>query len=745
MRYTFSMNITYDSSSRVFALECEHSGYYIGIVDEENFIGHIHYGKKLHPADNLQSLLRIQENPKVPSQNKRDRINFYDSFPCEYPCGGIGDFRESCINVSNGRNQNAVQLQYRSHEILRGKPGLAGLPATWGSEDDAMTLLLHCTDSVLGLEVTLSYSVFQGIDAVARSVYIKNAGAQALTLTKVYSSCLDMDDKDFDFVSLGGAWGRERHIDRTPLFHGKLAVSSLRGETSHQQNNFAALAARGTDYNSGEVYGSALVYSGNFITQAELTQFNAVRFVTGIAEEGFSWHLEPGESFTAPEAVLVYSAEGFNGMARSFHDLWRQHLIRGTWRDRMRPILINNWEATYFDFDTEKLLSIAREAHKDGIEMLVMDDGWFGHRSNDESSLGDWTVNEEKLRGGLKHLVAEVNAIGMKFGLWFEPEMISPDSRLYREHPDWALKVEGRTAGLSRYQYVLDLSRQEVCDYVYNAVASVLRSANIEYVKWDMNRQLADVGSASISPERAGELHHRHVLAVYALQERLLSEFPGLLLENCSGGGGRFDAGMLYYSPQIWCSDETDAVERLEIQEGTALVYPLSAMGAHVSTCPNHACGRVTPFRTRGYVALAGTFGYELDITKIPAEERALIPGQIALYKKYNDLVRTGNYYRIASFAQNHVWDAWLVASKDKKEALLTLVQVLNHPNWRSRRVYVQGLAEEMQYRVEIEDSTGGTASGGTWSGSTLMHAGLLLPRLWGDSQAQLVHFYCAD
>lgn len=739
------MNISYDTSTRVFAVESEHSAYYIGIVDEENFIGHIHYGKKLDTADDIAALLRTQENPRVPSKNLRDRLSFYDCFPSEYPCGGIGDFRESCLNVCNGKMQSAVQLSYRSHEILKGKPALKGLPATWGSPEDAMTLLLHCTDSVLGLAVTLSYSVFSGIDAIARSVYLKNEGTQALTLTKVYSSCLDMDDKGFDFVSLHGSWARERHIDRTPLFHGKLAVSSLRGETSHQQNNFAALAAHGTDYQSGEVYGSALVYSGNFVTLAEKTQFDAVRFATGIAGEGFSWRLEPGEDFTAPEAVLVYSAKGFNGMAQNFHRLWREHLIRGEWRDKMRPILINNWEATYFDFDTDKLLSIAREARKDGIEMLVMDDGWFGHRNNDESSLGDWKVNEQKLKGGLKRLADELDAMGMKFGLWFEPEMISPDSELYRAHPDWAIRVEGRTPGLCRCQYVLDLSRPEVCDYVYNAVASILRSAHISYVKWDMNRQLADLGSAGLPPERAGELYHRYVLAVYALQERLITEFPQLLLENCSGGGARFDAGMLYYSPQIWCSDDTDAVERLAIQEGTALVYPLSAMGAHVSTCPNHACGRITPFRTRGYVALAGTFGYELDITKISPEERALIPGQIAMYKKYNTLVRTGDYYRVASYAQNHEWDAWLVVAGDKKEALLTVVQVLNSPNWHSRRVLVPGLDEGRSYTVTVEDSTGAVAEAGTWAGRTLRNAGLLLPRLSGDFHGQLVHLYCAD
>lgn len=734
------MNITYNNEFRTFAIETENTGYYIAIVDKENFVGHIHYGKKLNLNDDLPSLLRIYELPKVPSQNNRERLAFYDTFPWEYPCGGTGDFRESCLNVSNSRNQNAVQLSYASHEIIKGKPALEGLPATWGSNEDAMTLILHCKDSVLNLDIDLYYSIFAGLDAVARSVYIKNNGSSAVTLTKVYSACLDMDNKNFDIISLNGGWARERHIDRTPLFHGKTGVCSLRGETSHQQNNFIALACRNTDADNGEVYGISLVYSGNFIAQAEINQFESVRAVTGIHSENFAWLLEPGASFTAPEAVLVYSDKGLNGMSHTFHDLWRTHLIKSEYRDKMRPILINNWEATYFNFDTDKLLAIAKEAHKDGIEMLVMDDGWFGHRSNDDSSLGDWTVNENKLKGGLNHLVQEVNKMGMKFGIWFEPEMISPESELYKKHPDWAIKVQDRTATLSRCQYVLDLSRQEVCDYAFECVAKILRSANIEYVKWDMNRQLTDIGSAVLPAQHSGELFHRYVLGLYSLQERLVKEFPHLLLENCSGGGARFDPGMLYYSPQIWCSDDTDAIERLEIQEGTALVYPLSSMGAHVSVCPNHICGRITPFRTRGFTALAGTFGYELDITKLPEEDRKIIPEQIAMYKKYNNLVRNGDYYRLNSFSTNNEFDAWQVLSKDKNEALITVVQVLNRPNYHSRKIYAKDLSLNVKYNVQVQDSLGNTTDMGNWSGNTLCNAGLLLPRMMGDFHSQLVH-----
>ncbi|HCA19656.1 MAG TPA: alpha-galactosidase [Treponema sp.] len=734
------MNISFNEKNRTFAIETENSGYYIAIVDKENFVGHVHYGKKISIEDNLPHLLRIDELPEVPTKNNRDRLSFYDAFHWEYPCAGIGDFRESALNISNSKGQNAVNLSYVSHKITNGKPALQGLPATWGNSADSMTLELLCEDKTLGLEVELFYSVFKGIDAIARSVKITNKGKENLEIEKAYSMNLDMDNKNFDFISLHGSWARERHIDRTPLFHGKMNVASLRGETSHQEHSFIALASKNTDYNAGEVYGISLIYSGNFISQAQLDQFDSVRVQTGIHSEGFRWHLEPGQSFQTPEAVAVYAAEGLNAMSRSFHDLWREHLIRGEYRDKMRPILINNWEATYFDFDTDKLLSIAKEAGKSGIEMLVMDDGWFGHRNNDESSLGDWFVNEEKLKGGLRHLVDEVNGLGMKFGIWFEPEMISPDSELYKQHPDWALKIENRTAGLARCQYVLDLSRKEVCDYTYGQIKKILESANIEYVKWDMNRPLADAGSALLKKENAGELLHRYVLAVYELQDRLTKDFPHLLLENCSGGGARFDAGMLYYSPQIWCSDDTDAIERLEIQEGTSLVYPLSALGAHVSVCPNHAVGRVTPFRTRGFVALSGTFGYELDITKLSAEDKALIPEQIAMYKKFNSLIRTGDYYRLESYSQNKEWDAWQVVAKDKSEALITVVNVLNHPNFHSRIIFPKSLCPERRYKIEIEDSTGKKSEAGTWTGSTLMNGGLLVNRQWGDFQSQLIH-----
>ena len=533
-------------------------------------------------------------------------------------------------------------------------------------------------------------------------------------------------------ITLNGSWARERHAERAPLHMGKQRIDSVRGESSHQNNPFFAPARPNADEDCGEVYGFNLIYSGNFMAQAERTQHQCVRAQIGINPTDFRWLLEPGESFWAPEAVLVYSCEGLGGMSRTFHDLYRTHLIRSPFRDKRRPVLINNWEATYFDFDADKLISIAEEASRLGIELFVMDDGWFGHRDSDNSSLGDWRVYESKLKGGLKPLVDKINALGMEFGIWFEPEMVSPDSDLYRAHPDWAIQIPGRDLTLCRAQYVLDYSRKEVRDYVYNMLCDILRSANITYVKWDMNRQLTEVGSAALPAERQRELWHRYVLGVYELMERFVTDFPHILLENCSGGGARYDAGMLYYSPQIWASDDTDAIERLKIQYGSSLCYPVSAMGAHVSVCPNHAVGRNTSFVTRGHVAMVGTFGYELDVTKLSEEERNMIPWQIDTYKRFCHLMRDGDQYRLANPNSNTEYDAWMFVSKDQSEALFTYVQILRRPNYRSRRITLRGLKADAYYRVE--------ETGAVYSGAALMYAGLNLENLWGDFQSKQIY-----
>ena len=724
------MSRRFIEKDKVFKLDSKDISYIIAIVDEEQFVGHVYFGKKILD-ENVNYLLRIDEPPYVPSKNNRDRVSFYDSFPMEYSTHGIGDFRESCLQVRDSKGHTACKLQYISHEIFKGKKELKGLPATFGDENECTTLEITCLDKDLNLEVVLVYTTFENLDVITRSVRVKNCAKDSITLTKVLSTCVDFDGVNYDMISLHGSWARERHISRKKIGYGRQAVSSIRGESSHQDNPFIALLDNNATDESGNVYGFNFVYSGNFFTQIEGCQFDTTRVVMGINPEDFAWVLEEGQEFITPEVVMVYSNEGIGKMTRTFHDLYRSNLIRGKYKDKKRPILINNWEATYFDFNTEKLISIAKEASSLGIEMLVMDDGWFGKRNADNSSLGDWVVNEEKIQGGLKNLVDEVNKLGMEFGIWFEPEMISANSDLFREHPDWCIHIEGREPALCREQYVLDLSRQEVVDYIYESVKKVLSSANITYVKWDMNRQLTDLGSMNVTPEIHGELFHRYMLAVYEMMNRLTTDFPDLLLENCSGGGARFDAGMLYYSPQIWCSDDTDAIERLKIQEGTSMVYPLSAMGAHVSDCPNHTVGRTTPFETRGHVALAGTFGYELDVTRIPEKDREMIPAQVEMYHKYNDLVRRGDYYRIENFSENHGFDSWEVVSKDKKEVLVTCVQVLGRPNYHSRRIKLKGLEEDVMYKIE---ETGEVISGGA-----LMYAGINVS-LYGDYSSKLIH-----
>ena len=735
------MSIAYFQKEKIFKIDTEHTSYIIGLTDKPAYVGHIYYGARVEDHD-LSYLLRTSEMPFVPSQNNRDKLLFMDTYPMEYPVHGTGDFRGDALKVRTEGGHEVLDLHFASYEILNEKPKLKGLPATFGKEAQTLKILLE--DKICGVQAELCYSVFADSDALMRSVRIINRGKDPVWLEKVLSASFDMDDTGFDLVTLHGAWARERHISRNPVNYGFQGLSSYRGESSHQHHPFLALAEKCADQTKGEVYGVHFVYSGNFCGSVYKNQFDQLRVTMGIGEENFCWKLEAGEDFQAPEVVLTYSAEGLGGMSRIYHDLYRQHLIRSPYLKKKRPILINNWEATYFDFDEKKLLAIAKEASKCGIEMLVMDDGWFGDRNDDTTALGDWFVNEKKIRGGLKKLVDAVNAEGMKFGIWFEPEMISPDSDLYRAHPDWAIAVPGRTAVKGRDQYVLDLSRKEIRDYVFERVSAILDSANIEYVKWDMNRQLTDLGSYELPADRQGELSHRYVLGVYELQERLIRRYPKLLLENCSGGGARFDPGMLYYSPQIWCSDDTDAIERLMIQEGTALIYPLSTMGAHVSDCPNHAVGRVTPFETRGYVALAGTFGYELDVTRIPAADRAMIPKQVAMYHKYHNLVADGDYYRIASYSENHIYDCYMTVKKDKSEALLTYIQVLAQAQQHTKKIRLQGLDPAKRYRIRRFNIETGKEEPYSikqaLSGDTLMRAGILIDKTWGDFKGMLLH-----
>lgn len=739
MQGVIIINIFYNEKDKAFKLRANNTDYMMKVC-EEGYLAHVYYGNKV-PDEDLIYLLRLDESPFTPATNDRDRASFMDTLPFEYPCFGLGDYRESAFKIMDADGMSTSDLRYVSHKMYEGKPKLEGLPATFATEESGCsTLEITMYDKYADIEVVLIYTAFDKLDVITRSAVITNKSEKPFKITRALSACVDFDTDKMDMITLNGSWARERAVERCRLHHGKQLVDSCRGESSHQNNPFVALCDNNADEDKGEVFGFNFVYSGNFYAQAEVTQHKKTRFLMGINPLDFEWLLEKGESFTCPEVVMVHSDEGIGKMSRTFHDLYRNNLIRGEYKDKRRPILINNWEATYFNFDTDKLIDIAKEASKLGIEMLVMDDGWFGHRDSDNSSLGDWFVYEKKLMGGLKYLVDEVNKLGMKFGIWFEPEMISPDSELYKAHPDWAIQIKGRPLTLCREQYVLDYSRKEVRDYVYGMMKKILDSANIEYIKWDMNRQLTEVGSATLPAERQRELWHRYVLGVYDLMDRLTTDYPHILLENCSGGGARFDPGMLYYSPQIWCSDDTDAIERLKIQHGTSMCYPCSAMGAHVSDCPNHTVGRNTPFKTRGHVAMVGTFGYELDVTRIPQEDRDAIPAQIEEFNKFNKLVRTGDHYRIGNMFEDNTWDAWEFVAKDKSEALFEFVQVLARPNERSRRIKLKGLEPEAYYYEESEPDK-------KISGAALMNAGINIAKMWngdglyGDFCSKILHF----
>lgn len=744
------MGIYFDEESRLFFIETKSTTMCLAVTDTEGFLNNVYYGAKIQ-RDNLRYLLRTGVGPFVPSVNERDRGSYLDCARMEFPSSGVGDYRPACVTITDNAGHDSSQFLYESHRIYKGKENLYAMlsegrdvrmPATFEGKGKAETLEITLSDDVLGIKALLSYSVFDDSDAILKSVKLVNDSDIAVIIEKLLSSCLDLDkgvwgEQTPDAVTLSGTWARERRIDRRTLQRGTTEVYSTRGETSHQFQPFMALCDKNADDSIGRIYAQTLIWSGNFICGSSMDQFDNIRSYIGINPEHFKWNLKPGESFQAPEAVLVYTEDGFDGMSHIFHDLFRDHLIRSPYLHKERPVLINNWEATYFDFNTDKLLSIASEAKKCGIEMLVMDDGWFGKRSDDNSSLGDWVVNEDKLPGGLKALSDGLEKMGMKFGIWFEPEMISPDSDLYRAHPDWAIAVPGRKPCKMRNQYVLDITRSEVRDHVYKCVSDILKSAKISYVKWDMNRQLCDLGSMQFDPESMGRLSYLYTISVYDFQGRLLEEFPDLLLENCSGGGARYDAGMLFYSPQIWCSDDTDAYERLSIQAGTEMLYPLSTMGAHVSASPNHITGRVMPFDVRGAVALSGTFGYELDITKIPEEEREAIPGQVELYHRYGEIVREGDYYRIAREAETVYFDAWMSVLKDKSKALLTYIQCRAYPNGKARVIRPKGLNPDASYEIKLigsgEKKTWEALSPGVLSGKTLMNAGIIVPLLPGD------------
>lgn len=720
------MSILFEDA--VFHLRTAATSYAFQILGEGH-LAHLHWGKRIEHAT-LKHLLQPAGRAFSPEPAPGLEGFSLDIIPREFPAYGNGDFRAPAVQVQLANGSTITDLRYHSHRVIQGKPALPGLPATYVEDDsEAKTLEIELRDALTGLSAVLSYSVFEELNAITRSVRLQNGGGENLNILRVLSASVDFPDSDYTLLHLSGAWARERHVERARLRPGIQSVESRRGASSHQHNPFFALLAPGADEEHGEVFGFNLVYSGNFLAQVEVDQFSTARAAIGINPFDFSWLLEPGGTFQAPEAVLVFSANGLSGMSRTFHKLYRTRLCRGEWRDKPRPVLINNWEATYFDFDGDKIREIARAGRDLGIELLVLDDRWFGKRDDDRTSLGDWKVHSRKLPEGLDGLGRSIQAMGMEFGLWVEPEMISQDSDLYRAHPNWCLHVPGRPRNRTRHQLVLDFSREDVCDFMIKTLTDILASAPISYVKWDMNRHMTEIGSEGLSATRQRETAHRYILGLYHVMDQLTSAFPRVLFESCSGGGGRFDPGILHYMPQTWTSDNSDAICRLKIQYGTSLVYPVSAMGAHVSAVPNHQVGRVTPLGIRGHVAMSGNFGYEMDLGRLTEGEKRIAREQIETYKEIRSLVQTGDFHRLRSpFEGNET--AWIIVNEDQSEAVFFYFRVLSEANILQRRVRLRGLHPKREYTLNGNE--------GSYLGDVLMNAGLLLPMLSGDFQSLL-------
>ncbi len=721
------MGVNFNSNTKIFHLSSNKTSYIIQILNTGH-LTNLYWGKKLN-SDNVEYVFRTRDFGSFLTNT--DNIDGFmaESISLEYPGFGATDLRSPAIELQFEDGTTATDFRYKSHNIFKGKNKLQGLPATYiENENEAETLEITLIDSLKNIEVVLSYSIFNEFDAITRSVKIKNLSDKSINIERALSINVDFKDSKFDLIQLSGAWARERDFLRNPLRRGSQSIESRRGASSHAQNPFIALARKNTTENIGDIFGFSLVYSGNFLANIEVDMYENARAQMGINPFDFKWLLESGEEFQTPEVVLVYSPEGLTGMSHIYHNLYGKRLCKGKYRDEIRPILINNWEATYFDFNDEKIEAIAKEASSLGIELFVLDDGWFGERNSDKSSLGDWFVNEKKLKGGLNKLANKINNMGMKFGLWFEPEMISPISKLYEKHPDWCIHIDGRTRSTARNQLILDLGRRDVREYIIETVSNVLNSANIEYVKWDMNRNMSEVASTVLPPSRQRETYHRYMLGLYEVLEKITNRFPNILFESCSGGGGRFDAGMLYYMPQVWTSDDTDAIERLKIQHGTSIVYPNVTMGCHVSAVPNHQAHRITPLETRGAVAMSGNFGYELDITKLSNEEKEIMQEQINFYKEVRNTIQFGDLYRLANpFEENDV--SWMYISKDKKEIVVTLVRQHTVVNRGFTNLKLRGLDKDASYEIIGENITLG--------GDILMNLGLNVPMLQGDFKSK--------
>lgn len=712
------MAITFNETTRIFTLTTAHTTYQMQ-ADAQGYLLHLYYGART--AGEMDYLLNYGDRgfSGNPNSAGNDRTYSLDALPQEYPSLGTGDFRNYALNIENEDGSQCCNPIYITHEIEAGKYTLKGLPFVRAEENEAETLKIILEDPVTKVELHLLYGVLEKEDIITRSVIIKNAGKAPVTVKKAQSACLDFLHGDYDLIKFHGRHAMERNMERMPVSHESIRIGSRRGTSSHQYNPGVILAGKNTNEDSGSCYGMLFVYSGNFLVEAEKDQYDQTRIQMGLTDELFAYPLEAGAEFIAPEVILSYTNKGLSRLSKQYHHCIMNHICQGKYVHANRPVLINSWEAAYFDFTGDTIVELAKEAKALGIDMVVMDDGWFGKRNDDNSSLGDWYVNEEKLGGTLTKLIERVNAEGVKFGIWIEPEMVSEDSDLYREHPDWAITIPGRKPVRSRNQLVLDFSRKEVRDEIFKRICAVLDQGNVEYIKWDMNRSLADIYAPNVT--------YDYVLGVYDFLEKLTNRYPDILIEGCSGGGGRFDAGMLYYTPQIWCSDNTDAINRTRIQYGTSFFYPVAAMGSHVSAVPNHQTGRVTSMHTRGVAAMSGTFGYELNPALLNAKEKAEIRAQLAQYREYQELIREGDYYRLSNPFQDN-FAAWMVVSDDRSKALVSVIRLTAEANLPAAYVTLKGMEEDAFYREKT--------TGKVYPGAALMEAGILLPAAVSEYEA---------
>jgi len=724
------MSIHVNEEHKLFHLQTAKTSYIFKILENGN-AGQLYYGPQI-PVKKDYPNLASREERDCTNTLTVDQSDFQlELIKQEYAGLGKGDYRYPAYQITYPNGSRTSEFEYTGYEVADGKERLKSMPSAFDDQgDDSQTLTVTFKDELANLVLQLHYTVFEKEDVIVRSATFINRGQEAVTLDRALSLQLDLPDHDYDMLQFSGSWARERHLIRTPLRSGIQSIGSLRVASSHQQNPFFALARPHTDNHQGAAFGFNFIYSGNFIDSVEVDQFDTTRVLVGINPDDFGWKLANGESFQTPEAVMTYTSDGLNRMSQQLGAFYQDHLINQHFAHQDRPILINNWEATFMDFNEAKLMKIVEQADKLGIEMFVLDDGWFGHRDDDKSSLGDWFVDQKKFSNGISGFADRVHDQGMKFGLWFEPEMISVDSKLYEKHPDWMIATPGRQGTPARNQYVLDMTRQEVVDYLFEHMSAIIKQTKLDYIKWDMNRNITEMYGAKLPADQQLEFPHRYILGVYQLYARLTEAFPKVLFESCASGGGRFDLGMMYYAPQAWCSDDTDAVERIKIQDGTSYGYTQNMWGAHVSAVPNDQVGRLTSLDTRAAVAYFGDFGYELDITKMAADELATIKKQVAFYKQYRHLFQFGKFYRLDNPDTNNdnVY-GWQVVNEDRSEAILARFQILNGANPAYIRVYFAGLDPEVTYTVNDGQER--------FSGAELMNAGYFVPRIMDRTKSE--------